>query len=71
MHVQSGSYARARQPDASTFDRSCARSSLAIAFGGGSVIRNIHLIEDDDDNIEGTADKIKGLVLKTCFLKKA
>ncbi len=43
----------------------------ALALKRGSLIRNIHLIENDDENIEGSSDRIKGLVLKTCFLKKA
>ena len=29
------------------------------------------LVDDDAEHIEGNSDKIKGLVLKTCFLKKA
>ena len=37
----------------------------------GTVIKTIHLIDDDAENIECNAEKIKGLVLKTCFLKKA
>ena len=36
----------------------------------GTVIRNIHLT-DNEDEIEGRTDKIKGLVLRTEFLKKA
>jgi protein PhnA len=36
----------------------------------GTVIRNIHLA-DNEDEIEGRTDKIKGLVLRTEFLKKA
>ena len=36
----------------------------------GTVIRNIHLT-DDEDEIEGCADEVKGLVLRTEFLKKA
>lgn len=35
----------------------------------GTTIKNIHLT-DDADLIECRVDKIKGLVLKTCFLKK-
>ena len=37
----------------------------------GTVIRNIHLVDDDAENIECNAEKMRGLVLKTCFLKKA
>jgi protein PhnA len=36
----------------------------------GTLIKNIRLTSDPEE-IEGNSDKIKGLVLKTCFLKKA
>lgn len=36
----------------------------------GTLVKNIRLT-DNEDEIECNADKIKGLVLKTCFLKKA
>lgn len=43
----------------------------SIPLKQGTVIRNIRLIESDPENIEGHSDKIRGLVLKVCFLKKA
>ncbi len=43
----------------------------SIPLKQGTVIRNIRLVEDDPEQIEGNSDKIKGLVLKTCFLKRA
>lgn len=43
----------------------------SIALKQGTVIRNIRLVEDDAEHIEGNSEKIKGLVLKTCFLKRA
>jgi protein PhnA len=43
----------------------------SIPLKQGTVIRQIRLVEDDPDHIEGHAEKIKGLVLKTCFLRKA
>ena len=43
----------------------------SIPLKRGSVIKNIRLVEDDDEHVEGNSDKIKGLVLKACFLKKA
>ncbi len=43
----------------------------SIPLKQGTVIRNIRLVEDDVEHIEGHSDKIKGLVLKTCFLRKA
>ena len=35
----------------------------------GTLVKNIRLT-DNEDEVECNADKIKGLVLKTCFLKK-
>jgi protein PhnA len=43
----------------------------SIPLKQGTVIRNIRLVEDDAEHIEGNSDKIKGLVLKTMFLRKA
>ncbi|RDY69215.1 zinc ribbon domain-containing protein YjdM [Lysobacter soli] len=43
----------------------------SIPLKQGTVIRNIRLVEDDAEHIEGNSDKIKGLVLKTIFLRKA
>ncbi len=43
----------------------------SIPLKQGTVIRNIRLVDGDDEHIEGNSEKIKGLVLKVCFLKKA
>lgn len=43
----------------------------SIPLKQGTVIRNIRLVEGDSEHIEGSSDKIRGLVLKTCFLRKA
>ncbi len=42
----------------------------SVTLKRGTLIKNIRLT-DDEDEIECNADKVKGLVLKTCFLKKA
>ena len=42
----------------------------SVTLKRGTVIKSIRLT-DDAEVIECNADKIKGLVLKTCFLKKA
>lgn len=42
----------------------------SVTLKRGTVIKNIRLT-DDEEEIECNADKVKGLVLKTCFLKKA
>ena len=43
----------------------------SIPLKQGTVIKHIRLVPDDAEHIEGNSDKIKGLVLKTCFLRKA
>lgn len=43
----------------------------SIPLKQGTVIRGIRLVEDDAEHIEGNSDKIKGLVLKTMYLRKA
>ena len=43
----------------------------SIPLKQGTAIRNIRLVDGDPGHIEGHSDKIKGLVLKTCFLRKA
>jgi protein PhnA len=43
----------------------------SIPLKQGSMIRNIRLVEGDNEHIEGNSDKIRDLVLKVCFLKKA
>ncbi len=43
----------------------------SIALKQGTVIRNIRLVDGDPEHIEGHSERIKGLVLKTCFLRKA
>ena len=42
----------------------------SIPLKQGSLIRNICLVARDTENDEGHSDKIKGLALKVCFLKK-
>jgi protein PhnA len=43
----------------------------AVPLKQGTLIRGIRLVEDDAEHIEGNSERIKGLVLKTCFLRKA
>ena len=41
----------------------------SLTLKRGTLIKNIRLTSDEEE-IECNADKVKGLVLKTCFLKK-
>lgn len=42
----------------------------SITLKRGTMVKNIRLT-DDEEEIECNVEKVKGLVLKTCFLKKA
>ena len=42
----------------------------SVILKRGTLIKNIRLTHDEE-LIECNAEKVKGLVLKTCFLKKA
>ena len=42
----------------------------SITLKRGTIVKNIRLT-DDEQEIECNVEKVKGLVLKTCFLKKA
>lgn len=41
----------------------------SVTLKRGTVVKNIRLTEDEEE-IECNAEKVKGLVLKTCFVKK-
>ena len=43
----------------------------SIPLKQGTVIRNIRLVEGDAEHVEGHSDRIRDLVLKSCFLRKA
>lgn len=43
----------------------------SIVLKQGTVIRGIRLVDGDATHVEGHSDRIKGLVLKTCFLRRA
>jgi protein PhnA len=57
--------------DAVTVIKDLKVKGSSIPLKQGTLIRNIRLVEGDHEHIEGSSDKIKGLVLKVCFLKKA
>ena len=41
----------------------------SVTLKRGTLVKGIHLT-DDEDEVECRVEKVKGLVLKTCFLKK-
>jgi protein PhnA len=43
----------------------------SVTLKRGTLIKNIRVDEDNQEEVECNADKVKGLVLKACFLKRA
>lgn len=43
----------------------------SIPLKQGTVIRNIRLVDGDAEHVEGHSDRIRDLVLKACFLRRA
>lgn len=56
--------------DAVTVIKDLKVKGTSVTLKRGTTIKNIRLT-GDPEHIECNADKVKGLVLKTCFLKKA
>ncbi len=61
---------RLQEGDSVTVIKDLKVKGTSVTLKRGTTIRNIHLT-DNDEEIECNAEKVRGLVLKTCFLKKA
>ena len=56
--------------DSVTLIKDLKVKGTSVTLKRGTLVKNIRLTGDADE-IECNADKVKGLVLKTAFLKKA
>ena len=56
--------------DSVTLIKDLKVKGTSLTLKRGTMIKNIRLT-DDEEEVECNAEKVKGLVLKTCFLKKA
>ena len=56
--------------DSVTLIKDLKVKGTSVTLKRGTLVKNIRLT-DDAEEIECNADKVKGLVLKACFLKKA
>ena len=56
--------------DSVTLIKDLKVKGTSVTLKRGTLIRNIRL-GDTPEEIECNAEKVRGLVLKTCFLKKA
>lgn len=70
MNVKDSNGTALADGDSVTVIKDLKVKGTSLTLKRGTMIRNIRLT-DDEEAIECNADKIKGLVLKTCFLKKA
>jgi protein PhnA len=56
--------------DSVTLIKDLKVKGTSVTLKRGTLVKNIRLT-DDAEEIECNSDEVKGLVLKTCFLKKA
>jgi protein PhnA len=56
--------------DSVTLIKDLKVKGTSVTLKRGTMVKNIRLTNDAEE-IECNAEKVKGLVLKTCFLKKA
>jgi protein PhnA len=70
MNVRDSNGTALAEGDAVTVIKDLKVKGTSVTLKRGTLIKNIRLTEDEEE-IECNSDKVKGLVLKTCFLKKA
>jgi protein PhnA len=70
MTVKDSNGAELKDGDSVTLIKDLKVKGTSITLKRGTMIKNIRLTADEEE-IECRAEKVKDLVLKTCFLKKA
>lgn len=70
MAVRDGNGAELKDGDSVIVIKDLKVKGASSGLKRGTVVKNIRLT-DSEGEIEGRTDKIKGLVLKTMFVKKA
>jgi len=68
--VKDSNGARLSEGDSVTVIKDLKVKGTSVTLKRGTTVKNIHLT-DDPEEIECNAEKVRGLVLKTCFVKKA
>jgi protein PhnA len=69
MNVRDCNGTKLSQGDSVTLIKDLKVKGSNVTLKRGAVIKNIRLTADEEE-IEGKSDKVKGLVLKTEFVKK-
>jgi protein PhnA len=70
METRDSNGTQLNEGDSVTLIKDLKVKGTSTTLKRGTLVRNIRLT-DNIEEIECNADKVKGLVLKTCFLKKA
>ena len=70
MNVRDSNGTALAEGDSVTVIKDLKVKGTSVTLKRGTLIRNIRLGEDEEQ-VECNSDKVKGLVLKTCFLRKA
>ncbi|HVK50681.1 MAG TPA: alkylphosphonate utilization protein [Pseudoxanthomonas sp.] len=70
IQVKDSNGTRLANGDSVTLIKDLKVKGTSVTLKRGTLVKNIRLT-DDEDEIECNVDKVKGLVLRTEFLKKA
>jgi protein PhnA len=70
MEVRDSNGALLAEGDNVTLIKDLKVKGTSVTLKRGTMIKGIHLTHDEEE-VECRHEKVKGLVLKTCFLKKA
>ena len=69
MDVKDSNGTALNEGDSVTLIKDLKVKGTSVTLKRGTLVKGIHLT-DDEDEVECRVEKVKGLVLKTCFLKK-
>lgn len=70
MTVKDSNGTELKDGDSVTLIKDLKVKGTSITLKRGTLVKDISLT-DDEEEVECRVEKVKGLVLKTCFLKKA
>jgi protein PhnA len=70
IKVKDSNGAQLSDGDSVTLIKDLKVKGTSVTLKRGTMVKNIRLT-DDAEEVECNVEKVKGLVLKTCFLKKA
>ncbi len=69
MDVKDSNGALLSEGDSVTLIKDLKVKGTSVTLKRGTLVKGIHLT-DNEEEVECRVEKVKGLVLKTCFLKK-